>query len=200
MTRRTARALGLLIGLALALPGGQARAELTFTIQEVGGDVVVAASGTVNTAGLTLLSNWSSTVPYIRPNQGTLIISPNSTPGPIYFGMSGPSDFGSGASVTLATSSSGDTLLLEGLSGQLGLPAGYSSGAPLSSSMTFAGETFASLGVTPGTYTWTWGSGANADSVVVQVGNVAAVPGPSTLTLLAAGAAGLAMRRWRRGP
>jgi hypothetical protein len=41
------------------------------------------------------------------------------------------------------------------------VPRGYVSGNPLSDSATYSGQTFATLGVTPGTYVWTWGSGAN---------------------------------------
>jgi hypothetical protein len=51
--------------------------------------------------------------------------------------------------------------------------------------MTFAGQSFASLGVTPGTYTYTWGSGSNANSAVLQIGSAAtAAPAPPTLTLV----------------
>ena len=49
----------------------------------------------------------------------------------------------------------------------------YGSGSALANHMTFASQSFASLGLTPGTYAWTWGSGAYADSVRVQVGPVA---------------------------
>lgn len=49
----------------------------------------------------------------------------------------------------------------------VGLPAGYTSGSPLSGTATFNGKTFATLGVTPGTYTLTKGAGADADTVVV---------------------------------
>ena len=47
--------------------------------------------------------------------------------------------------------------------GQLGVPQSYISGGTgdtLSNGMTFAGATLASLGVTPGTYVWTWASGS----------------------------------------
>ena len=54
--------------------------------------------------------------------------------------------------------------------GYVFLPAGYVSGAALSSTSTWTGQTLATLGVTVGTYTWTFGSGASADSVVVYAG------------------------------
>ena len=41
------------------------------------------------------------------------------------------------------------------------VPRGYVSGTFLSDSATYSDATFATLGVTPGTYVWTWGSGAN---------------------------------------
>ena len=51
--------------------------------------------------------------------------------------------------------------------------------------MTFAGQTFASLGLTPGTYTWTWGDDPavagftpdNSDSFTLQIGPI---PEPTT--------------------
>jgi FG-GAP-like repeat len=38
---------------------------------------------------------------------------------------------------------------------------GYVSGTALSGSLTYGGASLATLGVTPGTYVWTWGTGAN---------------------------------------
>jgi hypothetical protein len=39
------------------------------------------------------------------------------------------------------------------------VPSGYVSNTALSDSATYNDETFAHLGVTPGIYTWTWGTG-----------------------------------------
>jgi hypothetical protein len=54
--------------------------------------------------------------------------------------------------------------------GQLIVPFDYVSGDPLSASSTYVGATIASLGMTPGEYVWTWGSGDTADSFTLNVG------------------------------
>jgi hypothetical protein len=77
------------------------------------------------------------------------------------------------------------------------VPQGYASGAALSDSMTFNNATFASLGVTPGTYVWTWGDGAN-QNFTLQIGSVGVpgVPdGGSTVSLLGCALLGLAALR-----
>jgi hypothetical protein len=43
----------------------------------------------------------------------------------------------------------------------LSVPKGYVSGTALSDMAIYSGETFATLGVAPGTYVWKWGNGAN---------------------------------------
>jgi len=77
------------------------------------------------------------------------------------------------------------------------VPQGYVSGDALSDSMTFTGSTFADLGVTPGTYVWTWGTGHDADSFTLQIGPTS-VPEPASLALLSAGLVGLGLIRRKR--
>jgi hypothetical protein len=98
----------------------------------------------------------------------------------------------------LASSGSGDFVGVREQVGGIDVPTGYVSGSPLSDSSTYAGQTFASLGLTPGSYTWTWGSGPTADSFTLDIG---VVPEPSTWAMLLMGFAGLAsVWRKRRGP
>ena len=75
------------------------------------------------------------------------------------------------------------------------MPAGYVSGNPLSDTSTYDGQTFSSLGATPGRYEWTWGSGANQNFTLV-IGTV--VPEPSTWAMMALGFAGLGLLGYRK--
>ena len=101
--------------------------------------------------------------------------------------MTGPEGFGSG-SLIFATSGSGDIVGVNGLSGQLFVPQGYVSGT-LSDISTYTGETLSNLGVTPGTYEWTWGPGENQNFTLII--GAAAVPEPASAVLLGAALAGL---------
>ncbi|HLX97622.1 MAG TPA: PEP-CTERM sorting domain-containing protein, partial [Roseiarcus sp.] len=64
------------------------------------------------------------------------------------------------------------------------------SGSPLSDTSTYDNATLATLGVTPGVYEWTWGTGPN------QNFTVDAVPEPSTWIMALAGFAGLGVAAW----
>jgi hypothetical protein len=60
----------------------------------------------------------------------------------------------------------------------------------LESTSTYDNATFASLGVTPGVYVWSWGSGATDDTFTLDIGT-AAVPESSTWALMLLGFVGL---------
>jgi hypothetical protein len=76
------------------------------------------------------------------------------------------------------------------------LPAAYASGSSFFGTSTFSNQTFASLGLTPGTYDWVWGSGATSDSYRLIISNSSDVPGP--MPLFGAGAAFGWSRKLRR--
>ena len=101
--------------------------------------------------------------------------------------MTGPANFGSGSD-NFPVSGSGDLVGVDGFVEDLAVPAGYVSDSPLSDTSTYVSQTFSSLGATPGTYKWTWGTGANQNFTLV-IGTV--VPEPSTWAMMLLGFAGL---------
>jgi hypothetical protein len=62
--------------------------------------------------------------------------------------------------------------------------------------MTFNNATLASLGVTPGTYVWSWGTGLANQNFTLQIGAAGVPDGGTTVMLLgmAFGALGMARR------
>jgi hypothetical protein len=77
----------------------------------------------------------------------------------------------------------------------LSVPLGYVSNAALSDRMLFNNATFASLGVTPGTYRWTWGTGLPNQNFTLIIGPAGVPDGGSTVSLLGFALLGLAALR-----
>ena len=141
------------------------------TINEVGSDVVMSISGSINLNGLTLVQsgNGPSMGGGIGPNSATFLCGANGQYYDTYSGFTTtPSNFGSGTGLP-PTSTSGDMF---GVIYQMApphllvVPSGYTSGTNISSTQTFSSGSFIGLGLTEGTYSYTWGSG-NSLSVVI---------------------------------
>jgi hypothetical protein len=190
------RHLSLAGATALLLAGfpGPAHAVFVFTLTQLGADVVVAGSGTLNTTALTLGSTTTLSSE-VFPAFGVVYSGATSSAVNSYSGLTGPAYSFGPDGPTDATTGAGDFVgIVEFLGPDLYVPTGYVSGTALLDTSTYANATLSSLGFTPGSYTFHWGAGATADSLIVDI-----VPEPSTwaAVLSGAGLLGVALRRRR---
>jgi hypothetical protein len=188
------------LGLTLLTGGGltvtSAQAAFVMTLTEQGGNVVVNGSGTIDLADLSFSTSLLIINGEIVPAGGLIVTVPAPfTFADSYTGFSGPASFGDEVK-TSENSGSGDAVGMSAEAPLLLVPQGYVSGNSLSDSATYDNQTFASLGATPGTYVWHWGSRPNADSFTLDI-IAPAVPEPSAAPLLALalGVAGLLAAR-----
>ena len=166
----------------------------TVTLEQVGSNVVATGGGALDLIGLTFEQNFLNAPPQIQANFSLMITGPGGANQSQYVGFTGPTNFGSG-DLVFADTGSGDGVGIFGTS--IIVPQGYISGAALSSSATFNNATLASLGATPGFYSWAWGFGEN-QFFALEIGSlgVPGVPdGGSTVSLLGFGLLGLAALR-----
>lgn len=169
--------------LAAAASMGTVKASFIVNVAQVGSNVVATGVGSVNTASLYEDDTFALYQDSIHPSSGEIELGTAPSQIGIYSnldfsGLTGPASFGNGG-LSNPSSSSGDLVGIGIASpGLLVLPYSYVSGAPLADTAAFDNSTFASLGLTPGTYEWTWGSGPTADSFTVQVGAVTVAPEP----------------------
>jgi hypothetical protein len=180
--------------LLCAMPH-QARAAFIINFLQDGSNVDATGSGSFNLAALTgpgsgnvsAFVNGGFPIALLGPTVGTQVDT--------YSGFTGPSSFGSDGN-THATSGSGPIAGLFGAS--LNVPSGYVSGSSITDSDTFDATTLDDMGLTLGTYTYTWGTGPTADSLVINIGPTASsVPEPVSIGLIGVGAGVFMMRRAR---
>lgn len=183
------------VGLLAAL-SPRAHATYVLTLQEVGSNVVGTGTGSMDTTLLTLDSNGGPWQSGFLGSFQYVVAGVFASSADVYTGVSGSFNLGTAdVSATGNTGSgTGDIAGLYGNYGALVVPHGYVSGSALSGTFTLNNVSFSSLGFTPGTYTYTWGTGANADSLTVT----SVVPEPSTWALLGLGAVGAGMIAARR--
>ncbi len=171
--------LAIVLAWLLSVRSAQA-GGYSVTLQQVGSDVVATGSGAINLTGLTFHQSGSVN-PGLNPRY-FIYTGPTSSSVDLYVEPSGSYSFGRlGSDSTSASSGSGDMVgvsngfLLYGhkYPTVLVVPRGYVSGTSLSGSATYSGKTFATLGVRPGTYAWTWGTGTN-QNFTLQI-----LPGPN---------------------
>jgi hypothetical protein len=168
------------------------------TLKEVGSNVVANGSGPINLTGLNSDIQGLILDGTIIANIGLIITGPLGAFAHGFSGITGPTSFGSGG-FSLPNSGSGDIVGISGFFGRLVVPQGYVSGNPLTNTMTFSNATFASLGVTPGTYVWTWGTGLRNQNFTLIIGGAGVPDVGSTVFLLGFGLLGLAALRQKLG-
>jgi hypothetical protein len=169
-----------------------------------GSDVVVTGGGTINTASLDGPDRPHGLQPEIGPNYPSIEMGPTTFSIDLYntITATGPTNFGTGTE-TMATTGLqvGDPfgIRFNPTATFIEVPFQYH-GTPLTATNTYASQTYASLGVTPGSYTWSWGSGPTADSFTLQIESptTVAVPEPSTAMGAVVGAVAFLAYGWSR--
>ncbi len=183
---RVAAAIVMVMGIS-----GSARAGLVIDASQVGNDVVfqTEAGGTLSLAGLSPVGRGPNYGTDITPNYPEFGSLPNyNVTVDVYTGFTAyPSSFGTGGDTF--GSGVGTPFLLA--FPYLEIVDNFTGGA-VSFTDTYSNATFSSLGITPGSYTWSWSS----DSVVLNI-PASAVPEPTSALLMTAGAFCLTAVGWR---
>jgi hypothetical protein len=149
-------------------PTSGASGNFNVSISQVGNDVVWNGSGSFNLAALTSAGTQTIGGGY-QATQAVWAIGPIVTIDSYSGTITYPSTFGGGG--VGVTSNTGSTFgILPGGSGRLlYVPSGYVSNTVINGSSTYANQTITGMGLTPGTYTWSWGSGGNTSTLVMTI-------------------------------
>lgn len=197
----------LCAGLVFLAAANAAQAIYTINIDQVGADVVMSGSGSVDTSSMA--GGFPIGACFLGDgliNTNTICIGTETSsdwyPGALTPGLSMPAPGGLGGS-----SSSGPGLYIIGT--ELYMPDSYVSGSPIINRTTFAGTTLAAIGLTVGTQTLLVPSG---DEIIINIGlapppvvpaTPASIPTLSEYALLAMaslmGMLGIAALRRKRG-
>jgi hypothetical protein len=198
-----------LLGLGLIFwPAIAAHSAIVLTVKQVGSDVVVIGSGTANTTnGLAApisdndyTNILTDTQIYAGPAAFSNDLNTPDVAVKLWGGLTGPSLIGNDPAIfenpifgsgdlfgIFADNGTGQSLLV--------LPSSYMSGASLNGTSRFSGFTLANLGLSPGVFSWTWGTNPNADSLELRI---EPVPAPGPLPLAGGAMAWSLAKRMRR--
>jgi hypothetical protein len=149
-------------------PTSGATGDFTVTISQVGLDVVWNGSGKFNLAALT--SNGTQTIGGgYQASQAIWAVGPNVAVDSYSGTITYPTSFGTGSAGVTSNSDSTFGILPGGSGRLLYVPLGYVSNTVINGSSTYANQTITGMGLTPGTYTWSWGTGGNASTLVMTI-------------------------------
>ncbi len=181
----------LVAGLVLGLMASCAQAAVIIDIQEVGNDVLVSGSGSYNLSAL----SYSSPAISVGIRADSVYVTPGNDERMSHYiwATTAPTEIGPGTSFFAPDQTTGSPFGVSGGgAGSFFVPEGYVSGSALAGTSTYENKTLVDLGLTEGTYEWTWGTGETADTVTVNIGTV---PEPATMSLLALGGMALLRRK-----
>lgn len=171
--------------LALSL---QAQAAVTITIQEVGNDVVVTGSGSIDSLnGFASLQPEPLTLDTLEPTRGFVLAGtadPSSSMTTYGYMRTGPDSFGGGSHVSKPTENTGDLFAFDPNSapsfGLLYLPSDYVPGATLNFSTRWSEQSLENLDIELGSYEWIltspWAPGSAAETITLNVIPAAELP------------------------
>ncbi|MBV7454620.1 IPTL-CTERM sorting domain-containing protein [Acidovorax sp. sif1233] len=153
------------VGLAFLAAANAAQAIYTINIDQVGADVVMTGSGSLNTSSMSALT----TIGLCAAGHGLIhnnaICIGTETTADMFSGVLFPSLTGVASTPQAGTGSMGPGVYI--LGADLYLPENYISEASISNSTTFAGTTLAGAGLTVGTRTLFLPSG---DEIIINIG------------------------------
>jgi hypothetical protein len=175
----------LLLALAvLTLFSPIMNAAVVIDVVESSGNVVATASGSINTAGLPAPGTTGGAGSFVSGSSfqpgftHSRIAVGSASTGLVYRIDDTSIEFSIGGNF-LASSRSGNwvgVLSGDSFNDSLYTDIIYVSGAPISGTATWNGRTFGSMGLIPGTYVFTWGADATADSLTLNIGSVTPPP------------------------
>jgi hypothetical protein len=188
--------------VALFCTAAPLRAGIVINMAESGSDVVATISGSIGSlAGATLDQTSAPAVNFnafradddalFGFSDGTFFSNYNNYFIPIF-----PSNFGPSSAYFAATSGSASAnMFFRETPAQMWIDQNYTLGTPVTGTLTWANQSFATLGVTEGSYLWSW----TGDSVTLNIGaGPAPVPEPGTWAAAALLAGGAAFMSWRK--